>query len=299
MEIIEDRLLNKKTIKKQKLSNGEDISYRELGNSEKILFLIHGTLISSVLFDPLSKLSKDFRIIAIDLRGHGDSSNNNDITTLDDFVQDCILLLKELNIEKIFLLGVSLGAGISMKIAANYPKIVEKMILIGPIKTKGLQFKVWDEKRSHKIVARNLEQLKNCLILSSLNLNLNNKNFYMIEERLKQCFFTKDSQLFNEFINSAMKNVNYIESILAANLFNISADYNGVCIGSKEIFNIQCNTLVIHGECDEINEIKHSEIIVSYIGSKKAKLDILEKFGHIPFLENSNVVIEIIEKFLL
>jgi len=66
------------------ISNGEKIGYREAGTGPAIV-LIHGGFQCSLTFEPLMKyLSKDFRCIAVCLRGSGYSSNEKDITSLDD-----------------------------------------------------------------------------------------------------------------------------------------------------------------------------------------------------------------------
>ena len=296
---INDRLLNPETIKKQKLSNGEEISYRELGKElSKVIIFIHGTLVSSILFDPLSKLSVNFRIIAIDLRGFGKSSNNKEISTLDDFALDLILLLKELKIDKIYLVGISLGGGIAMKLAANYPNIVEKMILIGPLNIKGLQYKIWNKNGDKKIVAKNIEELKNCYQMSSFLKILEKKNDIFIKEILKECFACEDEVLFKEFVNSAIENVNYLFTILAANKYNIGKEFNDICYGTEEIFNIKCQCLILHGENDRINKICFSEEIENILGNK-CKLKIIEAAGHIPFLEKPYLIINLVENFIL
>jgi len=68
------------------LPNGEKIAYREAGEGEIPLLLIHGHLSCSLTMENLmGKLSPKVRVIAICLRGFGYSSYNSKITSMKDF----------------------------------------------------------------------------------------------------------------------------------------------------------------------------------------------------------------------
>lgn len=121
-----------------KLQNGETLAYLEQGKGDKTLLLIHGNLSSSVYYLPLLKeLPADIHVLAVDLRGFGDSTYEKKFSSLKDLADDVALFLKALSVNKIVVAGWSLGGGVAMELAAYYPDLVEKLILINSTTHKG------------------------------------------------------------------------------------------------------------------------------------------------------------------
>lgn len=81
-------------------------------------------------------LAKDYRIIAADLRGRGQSAYDPDPLNYHPgvYAEDMISLLDSLQLESVILIGTSLGGLISMILAATYPARVSAMIIndMGP-----------------------------------------------------------------------------------------------------------------------------------------------------------------------
>lgn len=121
-----------------KLENGETLAYLGQGKGDKTLLLIHGNLSSSVYYLPLLKeLPKDIHVLAVDLRGFGDSTYHTKFGSLKDLADDISLFLKALSVNKAVVAGWSLGGGVAMELAAHYPALVEKLILINSTTHKG------------------------------------------------------------------------------------------------------------------------------------------------------------------
>ena len=111
------------------------IYYIEKGKGEPVI-LIHGVLVNSDLNWKLphisQKLSKHYRVISIDLRGHGYSAKpygkeNYGIK----LVKDIADLMNELKIEKAHIIGYSLGGFISLKFATTYPERANSIVIGG------------------------------------------------------------------------------------------------------------------------------------------------------------------------
>ena len=81
------------------------------------------------------KLAQQFTVIYYEQRGSGrsDKPENPKDYSIDILVKDLEGLRRELNIEKIHLLGTSFGSWIAMEYALNYSHRVEKLILQGPV----------------------------------------------------------------------------------------------------------------------------------------------------------------------
>lgn len=126
--------MKKKTIK---IGNDETYAYLEQGSGEHVLLLIHGNFSSSLYYKPLfDRLPKTIRVIAPDLRGYGDSSYENRFDTLATLATDIRLFLKALNINKVDVVGWSLGGGVAMELAARH-NVVRRLILINSTTHKG------------------------------------------------------------------------------------------------------------------------------------------------------------------
>lgn len=120
------------------LANGETLAYLQQGSGEIPLVLIHGNLSSSVYFLPLlERLPQNVSVYAFDLRGFGDSTYHQPITSLKSLAEDLILAFKALKIKKAHILGWSLGGGVAMELAAMAPEFVDKLILLASTTHKG------------------------------------------------------------------------------------------------------------------------------------------------------------------
>ena len=103
-----------------------------------LLLMVHGWLDNAASFMPLIPLLNKFRVIAIDLPGHGKSTHRSDDAHyhLTDYVQDLHELVLSQNWSTFFLLGHSLGGIISSIYCAAFPERVKKFVCIesaGPL----------------------------------------------------------------------------------------------------------------------------------------------------------------------
>ena len=73
----------------------------------------------------------EFSILTFDLLGHGKTPFNKDKLTLKDFSDQLLGLLDNLKIEKINLIGFSLGSLIALDFSSHFQNKIEKLILIG------------------------------------------------------------------------------------------------------------------------------------------------------------------------
>ncbi len=96
------------------------------------LILLHGNGENSEYFDnQIETLSSEYRVIAVDTRGHGKTPRGTAAFTIRQFAKDLLAFLEALKIEKACILGFSDGANIAMCFAAAYPDRVIKLILNG------------------------------------------------------------------------------------------------------------------------------------------------------------------------
>ena len=76
-------------LKSIKLPNGEAMAYRQMGEGDKVLVLVHGNYSSSVHVDMIMEgMPEGFKMYAPDLRGYGDTTYNTPISSLKELASD-------------------------------------------------------------------------------------------------------------------------------------------------------------------------------------------------------------------
>ncbi len=106
--------------------------YYEVYGSGEPLLLIHGSLYGYINeFENIFPiLTKKHKVIAVALRGHGKSEIGDRNYSYDLFAQDMIEVLNAENIDRIDIMGFSSGAITAVKLAADYPERVLKVVSI-------------------------------------------------------------------------------------------------------------------------------------------------------------------------
>ena len=110
--------------------NGLTLSVLEAGNGDPVIF-VHGVVTTSNIFPQyVSAFSPDFRGIAVDLRGYGDSEKPPSGFTIEQFSKDLITLADTLKIDRAVWVGVSMGGMILQQLALDYPERVRALVLV-------------------------------------------------------------------------------------------------------------------------------------------------------------------------
>jgi pimeloyl-ACP methyl ester carboxylesterase len=114
------------------LPDGETLAYIDRGNpSGPAVVLIHGYTDNARDWVPLLPyLSKHYRLILVDIRGHGQSSKPECCYSRLDFAYDIKLLLDGLGVPKADIVGHSLGSIIAQTFAEYWPERTAHVVLI-------------------------------------------------------------------------------------------------------------------------------------------------------------------------
>ncbi|MFD4327361.1 alpha/beta fold hydrolase [Nocardioides sp. NPDC058538] len=105
-------------------------AYRIGGEGSAIMF-IHGIGDSSRTWDDVLPLfAENHLVIAPDLLGHGDSDKPRADYSIGGFANGMRDLLAVLDVERVTLVGHSLGGGIAMQLAYQYPQLVDRIVLV-------------------------------------------------------------------------------------------------------------------------------------------------------------------------
>lgn len=106
------------------------IYYEVAGKGEKTIVFVHGGLVDSRLWDEqFDEFAEKYRVVRYDLRGFGRSQPLPDeaFSPIEDLSQ----LLKSLKIERVTIVGLSLGGIISTDFALERAEMVERLVLVG------------------------------------------------------------------------------------------------------------------------------------------------------------------------
>ncbi|MFJ7754078.1 alpha/beta fold hydrolase [Peribacillus muralis] len=104
------------------MTESSKLSYIDTGKGNKTLLFIHGFCGSLEYWnDIVSKLKDEYRIVAVDLRGHGESEPIDASFSIEDMANDVASVLEELEIDQVYMFGHSLGGYITLAFADRFP----------------------------------------------------------------------------------------------------------------------------------------------------------------------------------
>lgn len=99
-----------------------------------VLLILHGWGSSSNSWTRIQgELAKDgFCVVCLDMPGFGETSPPSEAWGVDSYASFVLTFIDSMSVERIVLLGHSFGGQVAVKIAAEHPEIVEKLILVAP-----------------------------------------------------------------------------------------------------------------------------------------------------------------------
>lgn len=111
------------------LSQG-DVWYEDRGAGEPLV-LIHGGAVDSRFFvHNIGPLAEQFRVIAVDLWGHGRTADREGPFTLDSFAADVGELIERVAGGPAHVVGHSIGAEVALTVALRRPDLVRRLVNI-------------------------------------------------------------------------------------------------------------------------------------------------------------------------
>jgi pimeloyl-ACP methyl ester carboxylesterase len=110
--------------------NGIEMYYEEYGAGTPLV-LLHGFGGCAQNWHPfVAELAERHRLIVVDMRGHGHSTNPENRFTHRDAGADVLLLLDHLDIDRFSAMGISSGGMALLHMATSHPRRIESMVLI-------------------------------------------------------------------------------------------------------------------------------------------------------------------------
>ena len=233
------------------------------------IVFIHGVGLNHKIWEPQINVFEN-TFIAYDILGHGKTPLNKENISFDDFSIQLINLIDELKIDKIHLVGFSIGSLIARNFASKYSDRLESLILLCSI------FKRTEKQK--QIVKDRFQLAKKSKSLS--------------KQALKR-WFTDDylEKNPNTYIKiSSILEQNNMENFLKVYELFVNHEDN------EKFENIKTNTLVMTGEGDIGSTPKMSENLSKVINNSKLK--IISKGKHLCSIECADDVNMTIKKHI-
>jgi len=222
-------------------------------NSIPLVF-IHGVGLDHQMWDKQVNYLKEFSILTYDLLGHGKTPCKKEKLNFKDFSNQLLEILDYLKIEKINLVGFSLGSLIALDFSSHYQKKIEKLLLIGTT------YKRSDQEKSLVIDRYNQAKLNKPISRQALKRWFSDK------------FLENNPEIYDLFISILNKKPDDHKNFLKA--YELFANHKD---NITEIQKINRKTLVMTGSGDLGSTPKMSKELVkdlvnsSYIEIKNGK----------------------------
>jgi pimeloyl-ACP methyl ester carboxylesterase len=259
--------------------------YWVAGDKGSNVVLVHGLggFIENWMYN-IEPLAQKHRVYAMDLVGFGRTDKTplvKDFDVLSRFISD---FMDAMNIKKATLVGNSMGGGLVLKLALQFPEKVEKLVLVdnaGMGREVIVDFKVCS-----------IPVLGELLIPHSLKgtANLWKKIVYdqslVTLELVKMCYE----------LGSLPDATKSLLSVLRAGI-GLGGQHSKLTKSLvKDLMKITVPTLIFWGKQDRIIPVSHAEIAVNNI--RGARLHIFDQCGHMPMFEYPDKFNKIVLDFL-
>ncbi|BBM84220.1 alpha/beta fold hydrolase [Candidatus Uabimicrobium amorphum] len=209
-------------------NNGVKIHYVSLGEGP-LAVMIHGFPDFWYTWrDQMQALSKNYRVVAVDLRGYNKSDAPKGVEqyTMELLTSDIVAVIRNEKREKALIIGHDWGGSISWSLAMFYPQIVEKLIICNLPHPNGIIRELKNNPQQHK----NSEYARKIQQLGAKSLSIERLSYWVKDPEVKKVYV----EAFKRSSFEAMANY-------------YKANYPREPYATREFPKVKCSVLMIHG----------------------------------------------------
>lgn len=264
-------------------------AFRIAGSGPAIL-LIHGIGDNSTTWVTVqTKLAQRYTVIAPDLLGHGQSDKPRADYSVAAYANGMRDLLSVLDIERVTVVGHSLGGGVAMQFAYQFPQLVDRLILVGAggvTKDVNVALRI----ASLPMGSEALALLRLPLLLPALQ---------MIGKIGGAAF---GSTGLGRDIPEALRILEALPEPTASSAFartlRAVVDWRGqvVTMLDRCYLTESVPVQLIWGDSDSVIPVAHAHM--AHAAMPGSRLDVFEGSGHFPFRDDPDRFCELVEKFI-
>jgi len=234
------------------------------------LVFIHGVGLTHEIWKPQIDYFKDYTTLSYDILGHGKTPLKKTNISFDDFSEQLIKLINELNFQKIHLVGFSIGSLVARNFATKHSDRLQSLILLG------------------SIYKRSEEQQK----IVNDRFNLAKKNHTLSKQALKRWFtdkYLEKNPNIYEKISSILEGNNMENFLKVYELFVLHKN-------DENFKNVKVNTLIMTGENDIGSTVEMSKNLSNVI--ENSQLKVIKNGKHLCGIECADEVNMNIKNFI-
>ena len=234
------------------------------------LVFVHGVGLTHEIWKPQIDYFKDYTTLSYDILGHGRTPLKKTDINFDDFSEQLIKLINELNFKKIHLVGFSIGSLVARNFATKHGDRLKSLILLG------------------STYKRSEEQQK----IVKDRFNLAKKNHTLSKQALKRWFtdkYLEKNPNIYEKISSILEGNNMENFLKVYELFVLHKN-------DENFKNIKVNTLIMTGENDIGSTVEMSKNLSNVI--ENSQLKVIKNGKHLCGIECADEVNMIIKNFI-
>jgi pimeloyl-ACP methyl ester carboxylesterase len=125
-----------------KSADGVEVAYDVRGKGDTALVFIHGWSGDREYWKhQVEPFAADYRVVTLDLPGHGRSGRDRKTWTTTGFASDVEAVIKKLELKRVFLIGHSMGGPIALATAKRLPGVVIGVVGVDTLKTRSTSFR--------------------------------------------------------------------------------------------------------------------------------------------------------------
>jgi len=264
-------------------------AFRVAGSGPAIL-LIHGIGDNSTTWSTVqAKLAQRFTVIAPDLLGHGKSDKPRADYSVAAYANGMRDLLSVLDLERVTVVGHSLGGGVAMQFAYQFPQLVDRLILVGAggvTKDVNIALRI----ASVPMGSEALALLRLPLVLPALQ----------VFGRIGGALFGSTGM--GRDIPNVLRILEDLPEPTASSAFartlRAVVDWRGqvVTMLDRCYLTESVPVQLIWGSRDSVIPVAHARM--AHAAMPGSRLEVFEGSGHFPFHDDPDRFVELVEKFI-
>lgn len=253
---------------------GIELAYEVSGEGSPIV-LLHGFPFNRTLWrEQAGALSKHYRVITVDLRGHGETTATRDPATMEEMAEDVAALLGELGIARVVLGGLSMGGYVALAFSRLFPERVRALILADtrPQADTG-EARLAREEMATRVLDEGMQTIADTMLPKLLAPSTHVERPEVVA-RVREMILNTAPQ----GAASALRGM------------AVRSDH------TKFLREINCPTLIIVGGLDQITPLADAELMNREI--RGSRLEVIAEAGHVSNVERPAEFNRALENFL-
>ena len=256
------------------ISNGIPVHILDTKKGDTTILLLHGYLETLFVFNEFIEiLEKKYRVIAIDLPGHGLSGSDKEINTMEFCAQVAADVLKKCGVEKAYVAGHSMGGYVAQNCVKLFPEMFEGLILLNSTPFADTPEKREDRKREIDLI---LSAKLGHLASISIPRMYSASNLRRLDEKVEETIEMTETHSPNGIVASIKGMMQREET--------------------KDVLSAAKKALFIFGTEDKfIVEETREKLIADFPGVKAV---VIPQTGHNSFIEEPQLTLDAINEFI-